>query len=229
MTREEFFDYFRTGDQPTEAQFIELMKSIVFSLASTDNLPTASADNLGQSYEIQGNVYKSELVSEGVYGWINKTASTSGGTTNYNDLGNKPVLNNVQLAGSKTLKQVGIMPDFKGLSVIGTPDAEMIFPVGFTNNDYGFIYITDMAKFIAQYMSTVGSTPVQLTVDGAQDGNNKTYTSTDKFYLNTTSVYINGLKMILGVDYEETDDTTITFIEYAPVSEDRIEYLAIKK
>ena len=41
---------------------------------------------------------------------INSTGGGSGGTSNYNDLSNKPKINNVELNGNKSLNDLGIQP-----------------------------------------------------------------------------------------------------------------------
>ena len=41
---------------------------------------------------------------------INSTGGGSGGTSNYNDLSNKPKINNVELSGNKSLNDLGIQP-----------------------------------------------------------------------------------------------------------------------
>lgn len=230
MTREEFFDYFRKGDHPTEAQFIELLNNLVFSLPSTENLPIASADNLGQSYEIQGNIYKSEIVSEGIYNWNNKTASSGGVTPSYSDLLNKPFINNVQLVGKRSLSDIGAFPDFKNLKLISKPiDDSFILPIGNLKNELNFAYATDIAKFISQYMSTVGTVKQSLTIEGSQDGYNLSFNTIESFYLGTSSLYLNGQRMIPGIDYDEVDEKTFQFKDEPPTPEDRLFFEAIKK
>lgn len=41
--------------------------------------------------------------------WVNGTASGGGGTSDYTDLANKPKINNVTLAGNKSLSDLGIV------------------------------------------------------------------------------------------------------------------------
>lgn len=41
--------------------------------------------------------------------WVNGTASGGGGTSDYTDLTNKPKINNVTLAGNKSLSDLGIV------------------------------------------------------------------------------------------------------------------------
>ena len=43
-------------------------------------------------------------------GSLNTTFSSGGGTTNYDLLGNKPSINNIELSGNKTLEELGIQP-----------------------------------------------------------------------------------------------------------------------
>jgi len=51
---------------------------------------------------------------------INSTGGGSGGTSNYNDLSNKPKINNVELSGNKSLNDLGIQP--KGNYLISETD-----------------------------------------------------------------------------------------------------------
>ena len=51
---------------------------------------------------------------------INSTGGGSGGTSNYNDLSNKPKINNVELNGNKSLNDLGIQP--KGNYLISETD-----------------------------------------------------------------------------------------------------------
>lgn len=57
---------------------------------------------------IEPNVLEMELTGQ--------TVSTIGGTTNYNELTEKPKINNIELEGNKTLEDLGIQP--KGNYVI---------------------------------------------------------------------------------------------------------------
>lgn len=54
------------------------------------------------------------LRAQDVYAILNSKikngGSGTGGTTNYNELTNKPQINNVELAGNKTLEDLGIQP-----------------------------------------------------------------------------------------------------------------------
>lgn len=48
--------------------------------------------------------------------WTQTTVGETGGTTNYNELTNKPKINNIELSGNKTSAQLGLQMDL-GLSV----------------------------------------------------------------------------------------------------------------
>lgn len=47
---------------------------------------------------------------------VGQIPSTTGGTTNYNDLSEKPKINDVELKGNKTLDELGIQPKGKYLT-----------------------------------------------------------------------------------------------------------------
>ena len=65
---------------------------------------------------------------------INSTGGGSGGTSNYNDLSNKPKINNVELNGNKTSSDLGLQPagNYALESDIPTKTSDL-------NNDSGFI------------------------------------------------------------------------------------------
>lgn len=65
---------------------------------------------------------------------INSTGGGSGGTSNYNDLRNKPKINNVELSGNKSLNDLGIQPagNYALESEIPTKTSDL-------TNDSGFI------------------------------------------------------------------------------------------
>jgi len=51
------------------------------------------------------------------------------------------------------------------------------------------------------------------TLSGTIDGSNKVFTTTKKFVLGSTRVYLNGLKNRLNTDYVESDENEITMDE----------------
>ena len=59
-------------------------------------------------------------------------------------------------------------------------------------------------------------------VSGEQDGSNKDFTTDRTFILGSTSVYVDRLRYFKDLDYEETSDTTFSFISFAPKLEEEI-------
>lgn len=57
---------------------------------------------------------------------------------------------------------------------------------------------------------------------GTQNGSNLIFTTTQTYIANSTKIYLNGLRLKRGQDYNETGtNTTITFVQ-APLSTDNI-------
>ncbi len=54
---------------------------------------------------------------------------------------------------------------------------------------------------------------VEETLTGTIDGNNCIFTSSKNFLAASTTVFINGLRQRRGIDFNETDNHTITFSE----------------
>lgn len=113
MNKENLKEFFECGDMPTESQFGALIDSAVTVVNAVDDLPPADAASFGTVYLVGANgepltIYKCE-VNENVYSWENK-GLLSAGTINYNELKNKPKINNVVLGGNKTLAELGIVP-----------------------------------------------------------------------------------------------------------------------
>jgi hypothetical protein len=67
-----------------------------------------------------------------------------------------------------------------------------------------------------------GSLEETHPLSGDQDGVNTTFTTPKSFVLGSTKVYINGLVYILGVDYTETDSSTIELTTFVPFSTDQL-------
>ncbi len=60
--------------------------------------------------------------------------------------------------------------------------------------------------------SSSGSSLFNQELIGTKDGINSIFSTLIPFTLTTTRVYVNGQRMKLSVDYNETDNTTITFL-----------------
>lgn len=89
-------DWFYIGAYPTAEQFHDVIDSTLGVLDSTSELPAAGAGNLGNEYKVGNTFYKCEQVN-GVYQWVPKATATP--TDDYNDLANKPTINNVRISG----------------------------------------------------------------------------------------------------------------------------------
>lgn len=66
-------------------------------------------------------------------------------------------------------------------------------------------------------------------VSGEQDGSNKDFTTDRAFILGSTSVYVDRLRYFKDLDYEETSDTTFSFISFAPTLEQEIIVEGVEK
>lgn len=96
--------YYYDNAVVTDTQMKNLVDSSLGVLDSVENLPTASASNLGDEYKIGNSFYKCMLVS-GAYVWVVTDNATP--VTDYQDLTNKPRLEGVTLTKTTTLDQVG--------------------------------------------------------------------------------------------------------------------------
>ena len=92
---------------------------------------------------------------------INSTGGGSGGTSNYNDLSNKPKINNVELSGNKSLNDLGIQP--KGNYLISETDPTVpsyvknITQANITswNNKADISDIPDVSNFITRNVNNL--------------------------------------------------------------------------
>lgn len=101
-------EWFYTGSYPTAGQFHDVIDSTLGVLDSTSELPTAGAGNLGNEYKVGNVFYRCEQVNGG-YQWVAKSTATP--TDDYNDLANKPTINNVRISGD-----IADIDDLGGLS-----------------------------------------------------------------------------------------------------------------
>lgn len=67
-----------------------------------------------------------------------------------------------------------------------------------------------------------------FTLSGTQDGSNKVFTTLAAFSPATTNLFLNGQRLTLGADYEETTNKSITFVT-APASTDTIVLTAVPR
>lgn len=89
-------EWFYTGAYPTAEQFHDVIDSTLGVLDSDSELPTAGAGNLGNEYKVGNTFYKCEQV-EGGYRWVPKATAVP--TNSYDDLTEKPTINNVRISG----------------------------------------------------------------------------------------------------------------------------------
>lgn len=227
--REYFYDRFETGDIPTQEEWVDFFLSIPFLINDVSQLPEANESRNGQVYQKFGaEAYRCEKVND-LWVWVKKSPVANGETNNYGDLEGKPVFNKITITGTKSFADYGIMPDFNNLKVAGSITEDMVIAIGTLKNEKWFSHISDIAKFIAKYIQSVGTVKQSFIIEGPQDGSNLKFNTTEKYYLTTSSLYLNGQRMIPGIDYDEVDDSTFQFKEEAPTAEDRLFFEAIKK
>lgn len=89
-------EWFYTGAYPTAEQFHDVIDSTLGVLDSDSKLPTAGAGNLGNEYKVGNTFYKCEQV-DGGYRWVPKATAVP--TNSYDDLTEKPTVNDVRIAG----------------------------------------------------------------------------------------------------------------------------------
>lgn len=87
-------------------------------------------------------------------GKIKTDTVASGGTSNYEELNNKPSINSVELVGNKTLEELGIE--------IPTKTSDLI-------NDNGYI-TKDVESLTNYYLKTEVDTQISNAIGGALNG-----------------------------------------------------------
>lgn len=68
---------------------------------------------------------------------------------------------------------------------------------------------------------------VELT--GRQDGSNVEFTTAKSYTLGSSELYVNGIKMFIGLDYVELDQDNIEFKSIIPELEDVIVFECVLK
>lgn len=68
---------------------------------------------------------------------------------------------------------------------------------------------------------------VELT--GEQDGSNVKFTTAKSYTLGSSELYVNGVKMFIGLDYVELDQDNIEFKSIIPEPEDVIVFECVLK
>lgn len=111
---------------------------------------------------IEPETYEMELVGQ--------IPSTIGGTTNYNELSNKPKINNVELKGNKTLEELGIDLDGTLQSAKNYADGIKTTKTSELINDSNFAVTNQNNNFSAS--QTINGT---LTINGDIVQNGESY------------------------------------------------------
>lgn len=152
-------DNFKTSSSITYAS----TKALVDGLETKQNKLTA-----GNNITIENDV-------------ISATGGSSGGTSNYNDLSNKPKINNVELSGNKSLSDLGIATKTSEL----TNDSEFVSDSNYTHTDNNY---TTTEKDKLASLSKIDSQN-KLNSDLVDDTNqtNKFVTSVEKTSWNNKS------------------------------------------
>lgn len=119
---------------------------------------------------------------------INSTGGGSGGTSNYNDLSNKPKINNVELSGNKSLNDLGIQPKGNYLTSETDPTVptyvKNITQANITtwNNKADISDIPDVSNFITKDVNNLTNYTLKTNTGSLIDLeiNNTTYVVTMK-------------------------------------------------
>lgn len=96
-------------------------------IATVNQIPTVMTGTDGSADGISGLVPAPLITDSGKYlradgTWATPAGGGTGGTLNYNELINKPSINNVELSGDKTLAQLGIQPAGNYALISDIPD-----------------------------------------------------------------------------------------------------------
>ena len=109
--------------------------TILDSINATNKIPSQYPDFVSEAQKIldiietngKGNMYLSD---DGTY---KKVSGSGSGTSDYNELENKPQINNVELSNNKTLEELGIQPkgDYANNSDIPTKVSDLTNDIGY--------------------------------------------------------------------------------------------------
>ena len=120
----------------------------------------AQPKTLATPIEVEG---VEQTTVEGALGAINNKSGT-GGTTNYNDLSNKPQIENITLSGNKSLSDLGIQPaeSGKGLSTNDYTSAEKAKLESLTRVQYDVMPTASGAR-VGMVVQYIGATNANYT------------------------------------------------------------------
>ena len=123
---------FQCGDEPSDMDFARLIDGSVGVLTDVLQLPPPSLVVLNTSYlVIDTNTITFQTcvqLPNGTFTWQSNNIG-SGGTNNYNDLLNRPRINNVILSGNSTPNQLGILRDNGGYTVVNPIPNDLVYIV----------------------------------------------------------------------------------------------------
>ncbi|MBR6132041.1 MAG: hypothetical protein IKQ20_09310 [Bacteroidales bacterium] len=69
----------------------------------------------------------------------------------------------------------------------------------------------------------------KIELEGEQDGENLVFTPTNPFVAGTSHLFLNGQRLVSGVDYSENGGRSITLLNQAPEASDNLTFIAVKK
>lgn len=69
----------------------------------------------------------------------------------------------------------------------------------------------------------------QIELEGEQDGENLTFSTAKPFVAGTSHLFLNGQRLVSGVDYSENSGRAITLVSRAPEASDSLVLIAVKK
>lgn len=148
MTKPEFLSKSFTSKAIDEDELKQFVKSAVTYLDDAADLPTAGADNLGDSYNVVGITTVCEEVSPGIYDWV--TYDTSGQSLHYPDASGKPTLNGITINGTLTSSDLKLASDNTARTAAETLATTDKIPI----NDDKYTTVDELGNKIAEEYST---------------------------------------------------------------------------
>lgn len=69
----------------------------------------------------------------------------------------------------------------------------------------------------------------EIELEGEQDGENRNFSPSSPFVAGTSHLFLNGQRLVAGVDYSENGGRSITLLNNAPEASDNLTFIAVKK
>ena len=69
----------------------------------------------------------------------------------------------------------------------------------------------------------------KIELEGEQDGENRNFSPSNPFVAGTSHLFLNGQRLVAGVDYSENGGRSITLLNNAPEASDNLTFIAVKK